>query len=142
MEFNSQICTTKEQSERLRSLGLKKETADMVWHYTKSRNEAFSWELKPHSPMLKNTTRLNIEKLNVFGHKNTEGKVMTGEEYFDELWGKDVPAWSLHRLMVLYRMKHVILESEDEIAAIYDEMIGVMEKSIKNGEFNKAYLEE
>lgn len=29
MEFNSQICTTKEQSERLLSLGLKKETADM-----------------------------------------------------------------------------------------------------------------
>lgn len=29
MEFNSQICTTKEQSKRLLSLGLKKETADM-----------------------------------------------------------------------------------------------------------------
>lgn len=29
MEFNSQICTTKEQSERLLALGLKKETADM-----------------------------------------------------------------------------------------------------------------
>ena len=27
--FKSQICTTKEQSERLLSLGLKKETADM-----------------------------------------------------------------------------------------------------------------
>ena len=27
--FNSQICTTREQSERLLSLGLKKETADM-----------------------------------------------------------------------------------------------------------------
>jgi hypothetical protein len=31
MKFNSQICTTKEQSERLIALGLKKETADMVW---------------------------------------------------------------------------------------------------------------
>jgi hypothetical protein len=31
-EFKSQICTTKEQSERLLALGLKKETADMV-HY-------------------------------------------------------------------------------------------------------------
>jgi hypothetical protein len=31
MKFNSQICTTKEQSERLLALGLKKETADM--HY-------------------------------------------------------------------------------------------------------------
>lgn len=30
--FNSQICTTKEQSERLLKLGLKPETADMV-HY-------------------------------------------------------------------------------------------------------------
>ena len=31
MKFNSKICTTREQSERLLSLGLKKETADMVW---------------------------------------------------------------------------------------------------------------
>lgn len=31
MEFKSQICTTREQSERLLSLGLNKETADMVW---------------------------------------------------------------------------------------------------------------
>lgn len=29
MEFNSQICTNKEQSERLLTLGLKAETADM-----------------------------------------------------------------------------------------------------------------
>ena len=32
-KFNSQICTTREQSERLLSLGLKKETADMCWMY-------------------------------------------------------------------------------------------------------------
>ena len=32
MEFNSQICTTEEQSERLLALGLKRETADMH-HY-------------------------------------------------------------------------------------------------------------
>lgn len=30
MEFESQICTTKKQSERLLALGLKKETADIV----------------------------------------------------------------------------------------------------------------
>lgn len=30
MKFNSQICTTEEQSERLLALGLKKETADMT----------------------------------------------------------------------------------------------------------------
>lgn len=32
MKFNSQICTTREQSERLLALGLKKETADMHWY--------------------------------------------------------------------------------------------------------------
>jgi hypothetical protein len=36
MDFNftSQICTTKEQSEQLLALGLKKETADMCLHGT------------------------------------------------------------------------------------------------------------
>lgn len=29
MKFNTQVCTTREQSERLLALGLKKETADM-----------------------------------------------------------------------------------------------------------------
>jgi hypothetical protein len=31
LKFNSQICTTKEQSQRLLELGLKPETADMAW---------------------------------------------------------------------------------------------------------------
>lgn len=39
MEFNSQICTTREQSERLLSLGLKKETADMVHYRSSSMKE-------------------------------------------------------------------------------------------------------
>lgn len=33
MEFKSQICTTREQSEKLLKLGLKKETADCHWFY-------------------------------------------------------------------------------------------------------------
>lgn len=33
MEFTSQICTTEEQSKRLLSLGLKRETADCVMMY-------------------------------------------------------------------------------------------------------------
>ena len=31
VKFNSQICTTKEQSQHLLGLGLKPETADMCW---------------------------------------------------------------------------------------------------------------
>ena len=32
-KFNSQVCTSKVQSERLLALGLKKETADCYWFY-------------------------------------------------------------------------------------------------------------
>ena len=38
-ELNSQICTTKEQSERLLSFGLKKETADMLHYKSASMKE-------------------------------------------------------------------------------------------------------
>ena len=45
MKFNSQICTTREQSERLLSLGLKKETADMLIMSLSSENDiiALPW---------------------------------------------------------------------------------------------------
>lgn len=34
MKFNTQVCTTREQSERLLALGLRKETADcFLWEY-------------------------------------------------------------------------------------------------------------
>ena len=101
LEFKSSICTSREQSERLLALGLKKETADMVWHFTKSRSINMLWELKPHPPVLKTNVRFNVDRLNIFGHKKADGTPMTGDEYFDELWGKDIPAWSLHRLIEL-----------------------------------------
>ena len=43
MKFESQICTTKEQSERLLALGLKKETADC--HYEGRKNRYEEWEV-------------------------------------------------------------------------------------------------
>lgn len=39
--FNTQVCTTREQSERLLELGLKKETADMVYCVELHKN---SWK--------------------------------------------------------------------------------------------------
>ena len=41
--FNSQICTSREQSERLLALGLKKETADMCWQTTTLNGEAITY---------------------------------------------------------------------------------------------------
>lgn len=54
MDFTSQICTTKEQSERLLSLGLKRETADCVmtyydgWHIGEA--EHFDFDKDPVEP--------------------------------------------------------------------------------------------
>lgn len=69
-EFKSQICTIKEQSERLLKLGLKKDTADMMI-ITKSNHI-------PHEPRI------------IVGY---DYKLSTNKA-FDTL-----PAWSLHRLL-------------------------------------------
>ena len=39
--FKSQICTTREQSGRLLTLGLKKETADMCWTKVGTKSRTF-----------------------------------------------------------------------------------------------------
>ena len=62
MKFNSQICTSRSQSERLLALGLKKETADMTLqttldvYYTMPFQEAVEYfenrHLPPHPTIL------------------------------------------------------------------------------------------
>ena len=44
LNFNSQVCTTIEQSQRLLDLGLKPETADMSHQYTEAE---WSWFIFP-----------------------------------------------------------------------------------------------
>lgn len=144
-EFESQICTTKEQSERLLKLGLKKETADMVYHYQKSRIEAMQWELRAHPPVLRSNCHFNIERLNALKQKNSDGVVMSGEEYFDVLWGKDVPAWSLHRLIEMSAIKDglIIMNVAMPIELnFYDEVVNTIENLIKDNLFNPQFLEE
>lgn len=168
MEFKSQICTTKEQSQKLLALGIKKETADMVYRYQKSCTEAMQWELRAQPPMLRSNCHFNIEKLNLLKQKNSDGVVMSGEEYFDFLWGKDIPAWSLHRLVEMIpldiwhkeyengpRLKHTFwfckhapsYNSVEDIdfrahPNLYDNIIDCIEWLINEGYFNKDYLEE
>lgn len=111
MDFKSQIATTRELSEQLLALGLKPETADMVYHYTKSRVKSMEWELQAKTPTLRGQfwTPERISKLKSPFHKHPDGSLMTGEEIFDSLWGKDVPAWTLARLLEL--MPGIIYEN-------------------------------
>ena len=109
-KFNSQICTSREQSERLLALGLKKETADIVHFF--SHSLAQDWTIVP---LAGNETAKNIE-------------------------GVEIPAWSLHRLMCLVFNSggtHVELFEDDDA---YEILIYKIEMRIKEGYFNKDYL--
>lgn len=112
MEFESQICTTKEQSEWLLKLGLKKETADMAYRTTGKVVDMgeVRW-MYQHNPSV------------VY-------KGMMCEE--------DIPAWSLHRLIEMshYYDLYFCMDSP------YDGVIDHIEFLIENNEFNSEYLEE
>lgn len=126
MNFNSQICTTREQSERLLALGLKPETADMTYHYTKSKVLALEWELQTKPPTLRGQfwTPERIAKLATSFHKHPDGSRMTGEEVFDNLWGKDVPAWSLARLLELLPTE-IRIGTRENVFGLYHESNGL-----------------
>lgn len=123
MNFTSQICTTKEQSERLLALGLKKETADMCWTLRDSDREGNEY---------------SAEYMSI-----GQGKyhLMHPDWY--------TPAWSLHRLLCLLPTEYIadidfqqvmqdfVFRSQD----MYDEVISCIETLIKEGYFNKEYLE-
>lgn len=102
MKIESQTCTTKEQSERLLALGLKRDTADMH-HYKWSEGY---WDIQSCPP------------------RGTESCY--------------IPAWSLHRLIVLSGM--CIIESTTD--NFYDKVIQYIAFLIKCGDFNKEYLEQ
>ena len=166
MEFKSQICTTREQSKRLLALGLKPGTADMVYHYTKSKVPALEWELqtKPPTSRGKFWTPERIAKLASPFHKHPDGTPMTGEEVFDRLWGEDVPAWSLCRLLELLPTEIRIGTSENvfglhhetsdawllsypyvksfETASPVESCVLAIDWLIANGHFNKEYYNE
>lgn len=100
--FNSQPCTSIEQSERLLALGLKKETADCCYYY------------------------YDGEYLIAFAE--------------DAKYPSDIPAWSLHRLLMMTtsKRKTMLIRCESDI---YDVIIKRIEHEIKEGYFNKEYLE-
>lgn len=116
LKFNSQVCTSIEQSQHLLELGLNPETADMfyVFDYT-------IWHIN------------GIQEL---VHPN-------------QLEETDVPAWSLHRLFEMICNKeceeHYYFDFSidyDSMADVYNSIIEVIERHIKENRFNKKYLKQ
>ena len=128
--FNSQVCTSKIQSERLLALGLKKETADMYWW--QETDQYGDGNGKWHRQLLD----LKEDKEHFKYLDKTFGvclDVDTDEQFF-------IPAWSLHRLMCLCfnsGATHVELFEDDDA---YEILIYKIEIRIKEGYFNKEYL--
>ena len=74
---------------------------------------------------------------------------MSGEEYFNKIWGKDIPAWSLHRLLEMICNKECdkryyfdLSVDYDSMEDVYDSIIEVIERHIKGNFFNKEYLKQ
>jgi hypothetical protein len=111
LKFNSQICTTKIQSQRLLDLGLKPETADMKHLFDNRNDYSFfhHWECFPYE----------WDKESLVNSEN-------------------IPAWSLHRLLLLCDVTAMF--TRDILETAYDDQINAIENLIKNGYFNKEYL--
>ena len=132
IEFKSHVATSIEQSKRLLELGLKKETADMTLHYERA-TEDYKLQDIPFSRIMRLRERLNKRPI-----LRRSG---------DDLYAKDIPAWSLHRLLVIVMtgdelgcITHNI--HQNNVSTYYELVIASIEHLIKIDEFNKDYLEE
>ena len=133
MKFNSQICTSVEQSKHLLELGLKPETADM--HITNMSTKGISytdnWQIGTTS--YKEAVHFWYEK---------------GLKFEDIAW-EIIPAWSLHRLLEMICNKECAKHyyfyfsiDYDSMKDVYDSIIEVIERHIKDKFFNKEYLKQ
>ena len=141
--FNSQVCTSRSQSEKLLALGLKKETADMHWFYT---GKIHGWQ-----------------------HCSSETYIEAISHPFKKEWatnGVIQPAWSLHRLLSLLP-DYIVVNSSSGLnpnfylnirdgfvsykdnrgfsysstsGNMYDAITRMISFLIKEGYFNKEYL--
>ena len=122
MEFTSQICTTKEQSERLLALGLKRETADMMFIVLV---KDFRGKDVP-----------NAERVYSLCTWYEETSMRVGFEKREY-----IPAWSLHRLIEILDIWYLDLDFHNFDNA-YEQVISYFEERVKGGFINKDYLEE
>ena len=129
LKFNSQICTTREQSQRLLDLGLNPETADMNWTIKDEDREGNEYSVEYRS-----IGRGTYHSL----HPN---------------WY--IPAWSMHRLIEMcnktqFGMTISVYNNEVTVDGdlfelsdnTYDNLISVIEWLIKGGHFKKEYLKQ
>lgn len=125
LKFNSTICTSREQSERLLTLGLKKETADMHYYHTVDfeGNEVWYPSIIPYE--------------NVVMASDFVGETEICLENYT------IPAWSLDRLIEILKDSDTPEDYKVDFHVglnRYDEIIALIQSLIHIDEFNKKYL--
>lgn len=119
MEFKSQICTTKEQSEKLLAAGLKKETADM------------SYKVLTHNWTGKEIPEKNRHYVKCAWYDEND-QVCGMERY------KTIPAWSLHRLIEISDVNCFGFLRYTG----WDDIVGWLCGLIEKGAINSEYLDK
>ena len=127
--FKSSVCTSREQSERLLALGLKKETADCYY-----------WQENDH--IYREAT--GVWHLETLDSKDSQEHFEYLDKYFGVCLADDeehyfIPAWSLGRLIEMYLERYLSC-SMNLKNLTYEWIINEVEIHIKNGDFNKEYL--
>lgn len=140
--FKSQPCTSREQSTRLLTLGIKKETADCTL-FRRSKNAEWEISTDAYIDWVKEILPLELG----YTHEDI------------------IPAWSLHRLIEMMPLDVIPEGGFDNCFTliknypkgysveydgfsyyhkenIYDTLIDGIEHLIKEGYFNEEYLEE
>ena len=117
LKFNSQVCTSIEQSQHLLDLGLKPETADMVLIKELAYDEVAHCTYDADTYMIRPIDYLEGEKHR--GH---------------------IPAWSLHRLIEI--LDSPLIEFNVLSYNPYEEIIYLISECIKNGYISKEYLKQ
>lgn len=141
-EFKSQICTTVEQSKRLLGLGLKKKTADMTWEFSHLMKGVPQYDCLAESTWDEDTIARYVQhcgRMNLTEHwKHPDGTQMSSEEVYAEITKKDIPAWSLHRLIEMLDTNPFVFY----LNCGYDTVIDHVEEYIRSGFIDTRYLEE
>ena len=120
--FNSQICTTREQSERLLALGLKEETADMH-HYRYSEGYWYIQACPPRGDSSSFIPAWSLHRLL-------------------SMLPNDAPKiyWILDGASITIEFEDDDSDFFPHKGDIYEGVVKIIEWLIKEGYFNKEYL--
>lgn len=134
LKFNSQICTTKEQSKRLLELGLRPGTADMYYFWLGGNDYYLKVDIDDN-PLKYNMDKTYIPAWSL--HQLLE--LLPQDIYLDDY--ADTRYWLvIDPMKVIYKNSHGLWIYQCDEGGLYDKLINTIEWTIKNNHFNKEYL--